>query len=174
MNDGYFLVRERLYWHAFMTNGIVEYILTGLLVLLLIAAMIDDLRRRIIENWLNLAIALMAPLYWWSIGMPVWPDMMIQFGIAIATFMFFTIFFALGQFGGGDLKLIGALALWFPIITLIKLLLIMSILGGVLTVIVYIWHKASKRLGAVKTPYGVAIAIAGLWAISQRYLNHFG
>jgi prepilin peptidase CpaA len=156
-----------------MTSETLEYILTGALILLLIAAMIDDLRRRIIENWLNLAIALMAPLFWWSIGMAFWPDVVIQIGFAIGIFLFFTIFFALGQFGGGDLKLIGALALWFPIITLVKMLLIMSIIGGVLTVIAYAWHKSGKKSGPVETPYGVAIAIAALWAISQRYINHF-
>jgi prepilin peptidase CpaA len=157
-----------------MTNETLEYVLTGALVLMLIAAMVDDLRRRIIENWLNLAIALMAPIFWWATAMPVWPDMFIQIGFALATFAFFAIFFALGQFGGGDLKLIGALALWLPIVTLIRMLLIMSILGGVLTVIVYLWHRWGKRSGPVETPYGVAIAIAGMWAISQRYFNHFG
>lgn len=157
-----------------MTSETLEYILTGAVVALLIGAMVDDLRRRIIENWLNLAIALLAPVYWWATAMPIWPDMMLQIGFAMTAFAFFMIFFALGQFGGGDLKLIGALALWLPVITLVRMLLIMSILGGVLTVIVYFWHKWAKRAGPVETPYGVAIAIAGIWAISQRYFNHFG
>ncbi len=156
-----------------MVNETVEYLLIGILAVLLITAMVSDLRHRIIENWLTLTVACLAPLYWWFSGMPVWPDMAIQFGLGFGTFLFFMIFFALGQFGGGDLKLLGALALWLPLFPLINALFVMAIGGGVLTVITFAHHKVMKAQGAVQTPYGIAIAVAGLFAIYERYINHF-
>lgn len=156
-----------------MVNETVEYLLIGILSALLITAMVSDLRHRIIENWLTLTVAVLAPIYWMVSGMPVWPDMAIQLGIGLGTFLFFMIFFALGQFGGGDLKLLGALALWLPLFPLINALFIMAIGGGVLTVITFAHHKATKREGAVQTPYGIAISVAGLFAIYERYINHF-
>ena len=48
-------------------------------------------------------------------------------------FGLFAIAFALGAMGGGDVKLIGALALWLPFQAVIVLLFIMSVAGGVLT-----------------------------------------
>lgn len=156
-----------------MVNEIVEYGLVALLVVLLIIAMVSDLRHRIIENWLTLLIACLAPLYWWATAMPIWPEMALQLGIGLGTFLFFMIFFALGQFGGGDLKLLGALALWLPFFALINTLFIMAILGGVLTIITYIIHKRAKKEGAVETPYGIAIAVAALFSIYERYFNHF-
>lgn len=156
-----------------MVNETVEYGLVAVLSVLLVMAMVSDLRHRIIENWLTLLVACLAPLYWLAIGMPIWPTMAIQLGIGFATFLFFMIFFALGQFGGGDLKLLGALALWLPFFALINALFVMAIVGGVLTVITYGAHKAAKKEGASQTPYGIAISIAGLFAIYERYFNHF-
>ncbi len=156
-----------------MVNETVEYGLVAALLLLLILAMFSDLRHRIIENWLTLTIACLAPLYWVTSGMPIWPDMAVQFGIGFGTFLFFMIFFALGQFGGGDLKLLGALALWLPFLALINALFVMAIVGGALTVITFAVHKITKKEGAVQTPYGIAISIAGIFAMYERYINHF-
>ena len=105
-----------------------------LAVLLLVGAG-TDLRSRNIPNWLTGGIALLAPFTWFVAGYGIWPDMAIQLGIGLAFFTLFIGVFALGKMGGGDVKLIGALALWFSIIPLVRLLLIMSIVGGVLTVV---------------------------------------
>ena len=72
-------------------------------------------KSRTIPNWLNLAIALLAIPFWWSIGLPLWPDIALQIGVAALVFGLFAIAFALGAMGGGDVKLIGALALWLPL-----------------------------------------------------------
>ena len=54
------------------------------------------------------------------------------------------------------------------------LLVLMSLAGGVLTVIVMIEHNACKKNeGRPEVPYGVAIAFGGLWLLAQRFLNHF-
>lgn len=109
--------------------------LFGVLALLLLSAGIEDARTRNIANWKNIAIALLAPVWWWVSGMAIWPDIAIQVGIALLVFAFFAGAFALGQMGGGDVKLIGALALWLPVVPLVWMLVIMSLLGGALTLL---------------------------------------
>ena len=70
--------------------------------------------RRTIPNGLNAAIASLAPLWWWAHGLPLWPDVAWQIGLAAVVFALFAGAFALGMMGGGDVKMIGALALWLP------------------------------------------------------------
>jgi prepilin peptidase CpaA len=53
------------------------------------------------------------------------------------------------------------------------LLLVMAIVGGLVTAITVIHHKLSRRIGPPEVPYGVAIALAGLWVLGERYLNPF-
>ena len=57
-----------------MTNGAFTEILLGLLAILLLYAAVVDVRTFTISNRLNLAIALLAPVYWLSVGLPLWPD----------------------------------------------------------------------------------------------------
>lgn len=148
-----------------MASTFFSHALAVLLALALAYAAVDDWRRRIIENWLTGGIAAAAPLWWWAQGMPIWPDAPIQIGIAIAVFLLFMIFFVIRAMGGGDVKLIGALALWFPVGLLSQFLMVMAIAGGVLTLIMMALHRIQKKAGAIEVPYGVAIAGAGLWAI---------
>ncbi|MEK6637468.1 MAG: prepilin peptidase [Pseudomonadota bacterium] len=157
-----------------MNMVILEYgLLAGLATLLLIAA-ITDWRSRLINNWLTGTIAIAAPLYWWATGLVIWPDVAIQIGISVAVFAIFSGLFALGAMGGGDVKLLTALALWLPLLAMLKLLLVMSILGGVLTVVMLIVHKSQRALGKPEIPYGIAISLAGLWVMFERNFNHFG
>jgi len=149
-------------------------ILLGALAALLLAASWCDLKSRTIPNGLNLAIALAAIPFWWSVGLPFWPDAAIQVGVAALVFGLFAIAFAMGAMGGGDVKLIGALALWLPFKAVLVLLFVMSLAGGVLTLALYLRHRLARRGGQIEIPYGVAIAFGGLWLISERFLNQFG
>ncbi|HEX7853486.1 MAG TPA: prepilin peptidase [Sphingobium sp.] len=144
-----------------------------LLAALLIRAAVTDLRARIISNRLNAAIALLAPLYWWSMGLTPWPEMAIQLALCAAVFTVFVTLFALGAMGGGDVKMLAALALWLPGGALISLLVLMALLGGVVTVVTVVHHRWTRRIGAIEIPYGVAIALAGLWVIGEPYFNPF-
>lgn len=148
--------------------------LVALLALLLLVAAVLDLRARIIPNRLNLAIAALAPLFWWASGLALWPDIAVQIGVAALVFAVFAGAFALGMMGGGDVKMLGALALWLPPGLILPLLVIMSIAGGILTLLMLARHKLLKNKGAIEVPYGVAIAFAGLWLIGQPILNQFG
>lgn len=148
-------------------------LLVAVLALLLLVAAVGDLRKREIPNWLNGAIALLAIPFWWSVGLSPWPDMALQLGIALAVFALFVLLFQLGAMGGGDVKMIGALALWLPAGAVLNLLIIMSLAGGVLTLIMLIRKRLSKSGGEVEVPYGVAIAFGGIWVIAEPFLNHF-
>ncbi len=140
-------------------------------VLLVVAAVIDG-RTRIIPNWLNAAIALLAIPYWYSTGLALWPDVAIQIAIGAAALLVFAGVFAIGQMGGGDVKLITALALFLRPADFVQTLVVMALAGGVLTVVMAVRHKSRNDGTPFENPYGIAIALGGLVAISERYLNH--
>jgi len=146
-------------------------LLSAMLALLLLWGAATDLRSRIISNRLNLVIALLAPLWWWAHGLALYPDIALQLGQAAVLFALFTLLFALGMMGGGDVKMLGALALWLPLPAIVTLLVVMSLAGGVVTIATLAHHKIMKRIGQPEIPYGVAIALAGLWVLGERYLN---
>ena len=141
------------------------YLLWGGLAIALIVAAVTDLKRRHISNWLNLIIALGAPILWLANGMTFWPDMIGQIGLAVIIFTIFAGMFAIGAMGGGDVKLLTALSLWMHWLTFLELLVIMSIAGGLLTMLMMISKQIRKTKGPIKVPYGVAIAFSGLWMI---------
>lgn len=165
-----------------MTNfGLTDILLSVLAIILVVAAVID-VRTFTISNRLNATVALLAPLYWWSEHLPLWPDIALQIGIAVAVFAVLAVTFYIGMMGGGDVKLAAALALWFSPASTIKFLVIMSLAGGLLTVIVLIAHRMKpgriknsdgETGGKPEIPYGVAIAVGALWILAQRFLNHF-
>lgn len=156
-----------------MSGEGIKIILLCALAALLVAAAVTDIRSRIISNKLNLAIAAIAPLYWLASGIPPWPDMALQLALGIGTFSLFAALFALGLMGGGDVKLLGAVALWFPWQALGVLLVIMALLGGAITLITVVHHRMTKRMGQPEVPYGVAIALAAIWLVGERIIYQF-
>lgn len=154
-----------------------EYFHYGLLLALaigLLVAAFTDIRRRQIDNWLTAAIALAAPLFWWSSGLALWPDVAIQFGVALAAFVILAGLFALRMMGGGDVKLLTALALWIAPGLFLKLIIIMALLGGILTIVMGAWHVMRRQRDRLAIPYGVAISAAGLWVLGTDYLPAAG
>ena len=147
--------------------------LLGVLAAMLAWIAVVDVRTYTISDRLNLAIALLAPVYWWSAGVPLWPDAAIRIGAGLLVFLLFAGALYLNAMGGGDVKLAGALALWFTPYETLKLIVLMSIIGGLLTLIVVGIHHARKNPGRPEVPYGVAIAAGGMWLLAQRFLNQF-
>lgn len=156
-----------------MNWGFLTWLLPALMGALLLSAGIQDVRSREIANWKNAAIAVLAPLWWLAIGLDPWPGMAVQLGVALLVFALFVGAFALGQMGGGDVKLIGALSLWLAPLHLLDMLLAMAIIGGALTLAMLIEHRVRRSEDAIEVPYGVAIAIAGLLALREPLLNQF-
>jgi prepilin peptidase CpaA len=131
---GYYLVvvpgveRSR-FWDKHMTGAVFSYALLAALATALLTAALTDLRRRQIANGLNLAIALAAPLWWLAMGFtPL--DIGFQIALTVATFALACGLFAAGQMGGGDVKLLTALALWFTPASFLQLVILMAVLGG--------------------------------------------
>lgn len=154
-------------------QGGLSWLFIALLAAALLFAAAGDWRARIIPNWLNAGIALLAIPYWWSIGLPLWPGMALQLALGAAVFALFAIAFRFGAMGGGDVKMAAAVALWLPLAGVVKLLVIMSIAGGVLTLAMLAAHRMAKAAGQPEIPYGIAIAFGGIWLIGERFLNQF-
>jgi prepilin peptidase CpaA len=156
-----------------MTNGLFTELLLGLLALLLVIAAVVDIRTFTISDKLSASVALLAPLFWLSIGLPLWPDATIQIAGSLIVFALLAAAFYAGMMGGGDVKLAAALVLWFAPAATIRFLIYMSIAGGILTLIVLGLHRLRKKEGKPEVPYGVAIAFGGLVILAQRFLNQF-
>lgn len=155
-----------------MTGAVPFFYLLLLAPALLFAAYGDWLRRDI-PNRLNAAIALTAPLYWWAAGFSLWPEVAIIAGLALALFILFTFAFAIGAMGGGDVKMIGALALWMTPLQLPVMLIVMAISGGLLTVAMLIHHRIAGKPEKPEIPYGIAISISGLWVLMNEILTNW-
>ena len=138
--------------------------LVVVLAALLLAAGIEDARTREIANAKNAGIALLAPVWWWANGLG-WGDVGLQLLVAAIVFAIFAGAFACGWMGGGDVKMIAGLALWLPLGGLVQMLMVMSVLGGAITVAVRLEKRWQRRIGEIEVPYGVAIAAAALLAL---------
>lgn len=153
-----------------MLGGYLHYGLLVALAIALVVAAATDWRRRQIDNWLNAGIVVGAPFFWFASGLTLWPGVAIQLGVGLAAFAVFAAFFALKWMGGGDVKLLTALALWIEPEWFLKLLVMMALVGGVLTIALGAWHVMRRQKDKLAIPYGVAIAIAGLWVLGTHYL----
>ena len=156
-----------------MFNGLFTEILLMILAALLVTAAIIDVRTFTISNRLNGTVALLAPLYWLSIALTPWPGIAVQIAVGLTVFGLLAAAFFAGMMGGGDVKLAAALALWFSPLSTLKFLVLMSLAGGVLTLVVLLIHRMHKKQGRPEIPYGVAIAFGGLAILTQRFLNQF-
>ena len=149
----------------------LPYLFGILLAVLLLMAAWTDLKTRTISNELNAAIALLAVAFWWVAGEALWPDVALRIGVALGVFMLFAALFVLKMMGGGDVKMIAALALWLPFKALLTMLTVMALAGGVITLIILISQRWRPNADRPEIPYGVAIAIGGLWVIANGLLT---
>jgi prepilin peptidase CpaA len=75
------------------------------------------------------------------------------------------ILFARSLFGGGDVKLMAAMALWTGFVALPRFVLITTLAGGILALAFLILRYARRSTGEGldrRLPYGIAIAAGGL------------
>jgi prepilin peptidase CpaA len=142
--------------------------------ILLLAAAISDIRRYRIPNTIVYAIVVAFALGA-AFGLP-WPAIGWAVMAGVGMFLLGAGLFALGLFGGGDVKLIAAMALWTGVAGLPRFLLVMTAAGGLLGVVWMLKRRrqqpalASQAASPADTPapksrgripYGVAIAAAG-------------
>ena len=152
-----------------MHSSVFSYVLLSLLAIALTVAAVTDARRRQIDNWLNAAVALAAPLFWLASGLGLaavgW-----QLALAGGAFVVLAGLFAAGAMGGGDVKLLTALALWVRPVWFMHLIVVMAVAGGVLTVLLAMWHVARRHKEKPVVPYGIAIAAGGFWVLATDCL----
>ncbi|WP_240338906.1 prepilin peptidase [Novosphingobium sp. BW1] len=145
----------------------------------LLVAAITDIKRREIDNALNLGIALTAPVWWLATGLGWW-DMGVQLMLAFVTFMVTCALFVVRQMGGGDVKLLTALALWFAPSAFLQLVVLMALMGGAGSVAMAAWNldrrpgeagRSALALGAAVLWVGGALAVLSALATGRPLLS---
>ncbi len=150
----------------------------GIYVLALAAAGTSDLVRYEIPNSLSLALVAAFALLATELPLPAVIDRVLA---GLTVFGLMSLLFAAGICGGGDVKLLGATALWMGWSHLTAFLLVMALAGAVLALTLLILRRLAGSGVVVATgvrprrifakdagvPYGVAIAVAGVSMIPQ-------
>ncbi len=146
-----------------------ELILAVILVGLLLVASATDARSRIIPNWVNISIAAIAIPFWWTTHLTLWPGLAIQLAVAASVFTVMLWAFNLGQMGGGDVKLLTALALFLPPLDFLDAFFGTAMVGGILTSVQLVRHTLTVDERPFENPYGISISIGALIALGGRY-----
>lgn len=130
--------------------------------LLLLYAAISDLRSRSVDNWVSIAMAAAAPVWWLAAG---WSAHAMAWQVGFAAIVFAVLFGAwmLKVLGGADVKLIAALALWLPAGERLSIFFAIAVAGAVVAVTAGVWALTLRRRGPkpIEVPYALAIAAGG-------------
>src|SRR6267154_2363696 len=167
-------------------NWIVSSI-SFLEILLLVYVAMIDIATRMIRNEICLVLALL------GIAGQLASPMHVAESLLAATILLLLLFviYQRGWIGGGDVKLLVALAIGLPLMGVIQLLTITGLAGGVLALVHLMMRRLpyprlapagssfARRVYAIERwrhlrhaplPYGVAIACGGIWTIFSQGL----
>lgn len=140
----------------------------------MIFAGLRDLTTMTIPNWLTLALVM---IFFVTAAMSSMPlrDIGQHTVVGLACLFIGMAFFAKGWIGGGDAKLMAAVALWVGWAQALPYFVMASILGGVLTLAILGYRNLPLPAFVVRcgwairlhdraegVPYGIALAFAGL------------
>ena len=155
---------------------VILYIAFTLYALLLGIAAVFDTWKFVIPN--AIAVALVVLFIATALLLPfemTWMEWLSHIGAAAAVFTGGAVLYAFNKMGGGDVKLLTAVAFWAGFEYLTELLLYVAIAGGILAIGLIVMRKIIMSLGAANTrlaevklprvllegeavPYGLAIA----------------
>lgn len=168
----------------------IHILAATLTLVLLIVAAVSDITRYRIPN--TIVYAIVAAFAVGAIANFAWPAIVWPVAAGLVVFVVGAVLFAFGMFGGGDVKLLAAMALWTGFADLPRFLLIMGVAGGLIGLVLLLKRRrqepamanaapapaeSSQPEAAVAAaqvteaprptrkshiPYGVGIAIAGL------------
>lgn len=179
----------------------LEGILILVMVLLIIAA-ITDLKLRKIPNWIPLSIFILFLAYLggqhFIEGAPIFLPPVSSLITGFATFLVFAGLFYFNMIGGGDVKLITAVAFFAGQAQIVSFIVLMALAGGILAIF-YVFQREkvpdfevkSNNLaegGQIKKdeiqvknsknknksgniPYGIAISVGGLFVVNRILTN---
>ena len=146
------------------------------LVVLLLAAAAEDAVRLRISNITVLLVIVAAVIAAVVVGsaLTLWQNL----AVFVALLAVGTPMFAAGKLGGGDVKLLAAVGLWFDLKGALWMLLDVVLAGGVLAILIIAlrslgWsEKIRRRVVLLRPgggiPYGVAIAAGALIAMGLQ------
>lgn len=162
-------------------------IISFLEILLLLYVATIDVATRLIRNDVCLVLALLG-----IAGQLDSPMQLVESLIAAAIlFLLLFMIYQRGWIGGGDVKLLVALAIGLPLAGVIQLLTVTALAGGVLAMVHLMMRllpyprlapagsSFARRIYAVERwrhlrhaplPYGVAIACGGVWTVFSKGL----
>ena len=147
-----------------------------LLTVLLLAAAAEDSVRLRISNVTVLLVMVTAVIAAVVVG----PELALWQNVAVfaALLAVGTLMFAAGKLGGGDVKLLAAVGLWFDLKGALWMLLDVVLAGGVLAIMIIAlrslgWSEKMRRRAVILRPdggipYGVAIAAGALIAMALQ------
>ena len=146
----------------------------------LVAAAISDLRSLRIPNGLCAAMAALGPV---AVYLTI-PETGAATGAILTGLITLAVgwaMFEMGWLGGGDAKLAAAASLWLGSTGTLVFALVTALFGAILAAALLLlsrWEAGQSaigetwrlrlRSGPVSVPYAVAMAPAGLWALSVR------
>src|SRR3954462_3271673 len=154
-------------------------------ILLLLYVATIDIATRSIRNEICLALALLGIAAQFASPMQVAQSLI----AATILFLLLLVIYTRGLIGGGDVKLLVALAIGLPLMGVIELLTITALAGGVLALVHLMMRllpypklapagsSLVRRVYAVERwrnlrhaplPYGVAIACGGIWTVFSQ------
>lgn len=159
---------------------------------MLVVAAVSDIACFEIPNWVSIVLVagyvLIAFLNGAGVG-----QIAVHLGAGAALFAVGAVLFYFGAFGGGDVKLLAASAVWVGWQDLLPYLIVVALAGGVVTLLLLVFRWVNKFVGNVNekitaddgpandspewlkrllspekgVPYGVAIGLAGLLIFSN-------
>jgi prepilin peptidase CpaA len=158
-------------------------------ILLLLYVATIDVATRLIPNEICVALALLGIAGQLASPMQIGQSLI----VAVILFLLLLMIYARGWIGGGDVKLLVALAIGLPLTGVVQLLTITALAGGVLAMVHVMMRllpsprlapagsSLARRVYAIERwrhlrhaplPYGVAIACGGIWTVFSQGFRH--
>jgi prepilin peptidase CpaA len=128
----------------------IQILAAAATIVLLLAAALSDVTRYRIPNAIVYAIA--AAFAVGAIANFAWPAIVWPVLAGVAMFLLGAVLFAFGLFGGGDVKLVAAMALWTGFADLPRFLLIMGAAGGLLGLVLLLKRRRQQPAMASPAP----------------------
>lgn len=153
----------------------------------LIIAAVSDIAKFEIPDWVSIALVVVYPIVA-LLGDVAWADIGLHAAAGILVFIGGAVLFYFRAFGGGDVKLLAASAVWVGWQDLLVFILVVALAGGLVTLLLLVLRLMYRGIRKISgssdeivatswytrllspergVPYGVAIGLAGFLLFSN-------